>query len=247
MNRFFIDPAGIQGDRVRLDGQQARQICRVLRLGAHDRIVVLDNAGTEYEVVLTAVGPAQVMGEVIERRLARGEPPVDLTLYQSLLARDKFEHVLQKCTEVGVRRFVPVVTERSLVRNARAFNEDRLGRWVRILTEAAEQSGRGRVPELGSPVRFEQALADPTASALRLMASPCVEGPSLRGLGLDSAGAKAAALFIGPEGGFAPGEQQLARSAGWTPFSLGRRVLRTETAAVVASALVLHQMGQMEP
>jgi len=247
MNRFFLDQADIQGDHICLGWHRAHQICHVLRLRVDERITVLDNRGFEFEVVLTAVGPRQVTGRVLERRPVRGEPQVDVTLYQGLLARDKFEFVLQKCTEVGVQRFVPVITERSLVRNAHAFNEDRLERWVRILTEAAEQSGRGRIPELRSPARFDQVLAEPGGPDLRLMGCPCPGGQSLHGILGEGPVPTAVALCIGPEGGFSDREAGLAQSAGWRQFSLGRRILRTETAAVVASGLVLYELGQMEP
>jgi 16S rRNA (uracil1498-N3)-methyltransferase len=171
----------------------------VLRLRTHDRIVVLDNCGFEFEIILADVGPTHITGTIVERRAIQGEPSVGLTLYQGLLARDKFEHVLQKGTEVGVRCFVPVITERSIVRD------------------------------------------------IRLMGCPGPGGQSLHGVLAAGVKPKAVGLWIGPEGGFSDREVDLARSAGWRPFSLGRRILRTETAAVVASGLVLYELGQLEP
>jgi 16S rRNA (uracil1498-N3)-methyltransferase len=179
MNRFFVDPTDIQGDRVHLGKALAHQICHVLRLRPGDRIVVLDNSGSEFEVELAAAGPKQVEGRIMTRRPAQGEPDVDLTLYQGLLARDKFEHVLQKGTEVGVKRFVPVITERSIVRDTSAFTEDRVERWQRIITEAAEQSGRGLIPELKRPIRFEQVLAEHAGVEVHLMGCPGPGGQSL--------------------------------------------------------------------
>lgn len=247
MDRFFAEPADVRGDRVSLAKAQAHQICRVLRLTPGDHILVLDNAGSEFEVVLTAVGPGQAEGQVLARRSAQGEPRVDLILYQGLLARDKFEQVLQKGTEVGVRRFVPVITERSIVRDTRAFTQDRVQRWHRILTEAAEQSGRGLIPELSPPVRFEQGLAEQGGVDVHLMGCPGPGGPPLHEVLCATPGPRAVGLWIGPEGGFSDREVALSRSAGCRPFSLGRRVLRTETAAVMASALILYELGQMEP
>jgi 16S rRNA (uracil1498-N3)-methyltransferase len=247
MNRFFVDPMDIQGDRVCLGKAQAHQICHVLRLRTHDRIVVLDNCGFEFEIILADVGPTHITGTIVERRAIQGEPTVGLTLYQGLLARDKFEHVLQKGTEVGVRCFVPVITERSIVRDTRAFTEDRQERWQRIVTEAAEQSGRGLIPELKPPIRFEQVLVEPGGVDIRLMGCPGPGGQSLHGVIAAGVKPKAVGLWIGPEGGFSDREVDLARSAGWRPFSLGRRILRTETAAVVASGLVLYELGQLEP
>ena len=246
MHRFFVDPRDIQGDHACLAKAQAHQICRVLRLQPGDRIVVLDNAGSEFEVVLAAVGPRQAEGQIVAKRAAQGEPDVDLVLYQGLLARDKFEHVLQKGTEVGVKRFVPVITERSIVQDSRAFTKDRVERWQRIITEAAEQSGRGLIPRLGAPIRFEQALAEHAGADMHLMGCLGPGGQSLRGA-LAKVKPKVVGLWIGPEGGFSEREVDMARTAGWKAFSLGKRILRTETAAVVASGLVLYELGQMEP
>ena len=247
MNRFFVDPNDIQGDDVHLSKAQVHQIYHVLRLRTGDRIVVLDNAGSEFEVELAAPSPRQVEGRILARRAAQGEPDVDLVLHQGLLARDKFEHVLQKGTEVGVKRFVPVITERSIVQDSRAFTNDRVERWQRIITEAAEQSGRGLIPQLRPPIRLEQALAEHGGVDVHLMGCPGPGGQSLHAVLATTPRPKAVSLCIGAEGGFTEREVDLARSAGWKVFSLGRRVLRTETAAVVASGLVLYELGQMEP
>ena len=116
MNRFFVSKSSIQDEQVVLGGDQSHQIFHVLRMKGGERIVVLDNTGLEYDVVLLVVGKKEVTGRIESSRAGVGEPTVELTLYQSLLARDKFELVLQKCTEVGVSRFVPIITRRSLVR-----------------------------------------------------------------------------------------------------------------------------------
>jgi 16S rRNA (uracil1498-N3)-methyltransferase len=245
MNRFFVDPADIQGDQVFLSRAQAHQICHVLRLRPDDRVIVLDNSGWEYEVALAAVAPSAVTARVVERRASLGEPQVDLALYQGLLARDKFEWVLQKCTEVGVTRFWPVVTERSLVRTTHALGKDRMERWIRILTEAAEQSHRGRIPRLEVPTRLDQALTAACQQEVRLLASPVTGEQSLRAALATGTRPASVALLVGPEAGLSDREVDTARLAGWRPFNLGRRILRTETAAVVASALVLYELGQM--
>ena len=137
MNRFFVSKSDFQGTQVILGKQQAHQIRSVLRMKLAERIIVLDNAGGEYEVALTEIGKEKVVGRIEQKRPALGEPKVRLTLYQSLLARDKFELVLQKCTEVGVAQFVPVLTQRSLVRKVDAVTPQKLTRWRSIITEAS--------------------------------------------------------------------------------------------------------------
>jgi len=262
MNRFFVGESELRGGQVVLVRQQAHQIRDVLRLRPGDGIVVLDNQGLEYQVTLTAIKHEQVVGEVVQKRPAGGEPKAQITLYQSLLTRDKFEFVLQKCTEVGVSCFVPVVTGRSIVRGG-APGRDKLERWQRIVIEAAEQSGRGRIPQIREPVEFEQVITDNQISNIkyrkcgatcsqtdatefeyRLIASPSSDSRSLRDV--IRPGRKTVALFIGPEGGFSEQELCSAREQGIVEISLGQRILRTETAAVVASALVLYELGEME-
>lgn len=248
MNRFFVSESGIGKEYVRLGPEQAHQICRVLRLTTEDRIVVLDNRGSEYEVVLREVGPQAVEGQIIAQRTAPGEPDVSVCLYQSLLARDKFEWVLQKCTELGVSRFIPVVTQRSLVQKAGPLKPDRQRRWTRILTEAAEQCHRGRIPELQAPVRFDRCLNQVKSMDLCLIASTDVSGSDLRqvmALGTQDE-IRSVGIFIGPEGGFHPEELAAAMTAGVKAIGLGKRILRTETAAVVVSALVLHELAQLQ-
>lgn len=246
-NRFFVPKSSFEGQRVRVSPEQAHQICHVLRLKAGDAIVVLDNAGTEYDVTLTTVTLPETVGMVVRERPARGEPAVQITVFQSLLAREKFELVLQKGTEVGVMRFVPVLTQRSIVR-AKRIEDKKLARWETILTEAAEQAHRGRIPQLSRPVQFDRMVEDLARFDRRLIAVASGEAISLKqALGSRRQTPPSIALLIGPEGGFTDEEVKSARENGAVRVSLGPRVLRTETAAVVASALILHELGQMEP
>jgi 16S rRNA (uracil1498-N3)-methyltransferase len=245
LHRFFVAAPDIEDEQVVMSGRQAHQICKVLRLKPGDHFVALDNRGQEYQTELTEVTCDQVKGQVVQKRLATGEPKVRITLYQSLLAREKFEWVLQKCTEVGVSRFVPVITQRSVVRKANSVKEEKLTRWRRIITEAAEQSHRGRIPEMASPVDLQNALNQLGRFDLTLLASPDAQDNTLR----DSLGRcdtiDSAALLIGPEGGFVPEEIEQCVSKGAAAFTMGPRVLRTETAAVVASSLILYELGEM--
>lgn len=245
MHRFFVSGDIIKAGRVTLTGDQAHQIRNVLRMAAGDWIVVLDNEGWEYEVVLQEVGGKEIRGQVRQRRAAGGEPRTQITLYQSLLQRDKFEWVLQKCTEVGVTRFVPLVTRRSLVRDT-AVKASKLARWRRILTEAAEQSRRGRIPELMPALKMPQALAGLDAFDCVLLAWAGGEGQGIGPtLAQNVSPPTSVALFIGPEGGFVEEEVADGRQHGAIPISLGRRILRTETAAVVATSLILHELGDL--
>jgi len=243
-NRFFVPASSIEGELVRLSREQAHQVRQVLRLGPGDTIVVLDDRATEYEVTLTAVGPKEAVGQVTSKRAAAGEPKVQLTLFQSLLIREKFEWVLQKATEVGVVQIVPVLTARGLVRT-KQIEENKLDRWQRILTEAAEQAHRGRIPRLEPVCPLEDVFSRFVGFDRFLIAAPAETvslHDALRGMERPD---PSLALLIGPEGGFTDEEVALARDKGALAVGLGPRILRTETAAVVASALILYELGEM--
>ncbi|MCL4803925.1 MAG: 16S rRNA (uracil(1498)-N(3))-methyltransferase [Anaerolineae bacterium] len=243
MHRFFVEPAGITHRAVHFDGDQAHQMRRVLRLRRGDRVLVLDGRGRQTEVILDEVANARVTGQVGEWVAATGEPRARLTLFQSLLRREKFEWVLQKGTELGVAHFVPVITRRSLVRDLEDVTPEKLGRWRRIVKEAAEQCGRGLLPELAPPLAFPDALREAVDADVALIAW---EGPVTRTIA-DALRPDAAsvALFIGPEGGYDAEEVDEAIAAGCVAVTLGGRTLRTETAAVVGATLVLHALGEL--
>jgi 16S rRNA (uracil1498-N3)-methyltransferase len=244
-NRFFILASDIEGDQVRLSPEQSHQIQNVLRLRPGDDIIVLDETGIEYGVRLTTVQKHEVVGLVTSRQQARGEPTAKLVLFQSMLMREKFEWVLQKGTEVGVARFAPVQTERTIVRS-KLIEDTKLDRWRKIVIEAAEQSHRGRVPALDQIVMFGEALSEVTDFDRCLIATPWHTGSGLReSLAGLSGKAASVALIVGPEGGFTDEEVDTACQNGAIPINLGPRILRTETCAIVASALVLHELGEM--
>ena len=243
MNRFFVEPSVVATSEIMLDGEIAHQISRVLRMEAGGQILLLDGQGFEYPVELTEIRRVgkteQVHGRILEKRAAKGEPRVQITLYQALLKGEKFDYVLQKCTEIGVTSIVPMLTERCITQSARP------DRWRKIIQEAAEQSRRGRVPTLPeTPLKLAEVLTQIKENGmLGLMAWEEERGFSLKQL---PAGLTHLALLVGPEGGFSEAEAQLAASSGVKTVTLGPRILRAETAGPVVTALALYQLGEME-
>ncbi len=246
MHRFFVSPDFIDGDAVAFPEDAARQIARVLRARPGEQVIVLDNTGWEYVVTLEVVSASQVLGRVESRRKSEGEPGVALTLYQGILKADRFELVLQKGTELGVSRFVPIICERSVSRESERSNS-RTSRWQRIIKEAAEQSRRGRLPALDDAIPFREACDG-------------IEGPAIipweqkSAAGLKSllrkwreAGRKISSLgiLIGPEGGFSDAEVSYAAERGIAPVTLGKRILRAETAGIAVAAAVIYELGEM--
>jgi len=248
LHRFFVPRDVFSGDEVRLEGDLAHRLSRVLRLEAGAAVVLLDGTGLEYETRLDAVEPHRATGMVVGRRPGRPEPRVRLVLYQSLVKGERFDWVLEKGTELGVAAFVPLLSRRNVVRAA----PGRLGRperWRRVVREAAEQCGRSVLPDVLAPEGLEQALAD--AADLRLLPWEAEETLGLAAAlrrarpALEAVERPTVAVLIGPEGGFADDEVTLAREAGAQVVSLGRRILRSETAGIVAAAAVLYELGEL--
>lgn len=253
-HRFFIPPEWLQGERVEITGPLTHQIRNVLRLKPGDRVILLDNSGWEYEVELGEVTRERVAGQILQKSLATSEPRTKITLYQSLLRARAFETVLQKCTEVGVVAFVPVVAARCIISSLEDVGEKKLERWRRIILEAAEQSRRGRFPVLRSALLLRQAWQEAGRGGLTIV--PWEEaGPRMpdqgRSNSLRSALRSAQPtpfsinLFIGPEGGFSPQEIDQGQRYGAIPITLGPRILRAETAGLVAAAGILYELGDM--
>ncbi len=240
MHRFFIPPQDIQDGVAHLSGNIARQIARVLRLKTGDQCVVLDNRGSEYMVILDEVSPEICSARIVEKRAAE-EPAVRLLMLLSLTQREKFEWMLQKCTEVGAAGFLPVISQRSLIQDEGELR-NKYTRWEGILREAAEQSGRGAIPVLLPALRLEKAVQSVGSDySLRLIPWEEEKQVSLKSL-LSGRKNQPVAVLIGPEGGFAVDEVPCAVEAGFQPVTLGRRILRMETAAVVSAALILHEL-----
>jgi 16S rRNA (uracil1498-N3)-methyltransferase len=250
MHRFFVEPTALAGGAARLEGAVARQIARVLRLRRGERIILLAGDGDEYVVQLDHVSPAAVHGQVREKRLNRAEPSLQVTLYQGLTRHQSMELLLQKGTEVGVAAFVPVRCERTIAGREVELATQRLERWRRIVTEAAEQSRRGLVPAVRQPLKLSEALEHARHDGLAIVAWEGEPARSLRSaLRAQPSGSPAPrhlGVFIGPEGGFADREIELARGLGATVVSLGPRILRAETAGPIVAALALYEAGDME-
>jgi len=245
LRRFFVPPGSLRARNVTLGADLAHRLGRVLRLKRGDRVLLSEGGAREYEVQLTGVSPYAITGVVLAEREAQAEPEVSLVLYQSLIRANRFDLVLEKGGEIGVARFVPMITARSLVQGDGEPAAARGERWRRIVIEAAEQSGRGRPPRVDAPLPFEEAVRQ--ARGVKIMP---YEGERARSMGAYLRGLSRlpdiVSLFIGPEGGFEDSEVDLAREAGAEIVSLGPRILRSETAGIVASALVLDALGELD-
>lgn len=245
--RFYIAPPALGSDQVELDAALSHRLTKVLRLRPGAEVLLFDGSGIEANVRLDDISGRVVTASVLGRHDAPVEPHVKLHLYQSITKGERFDWLLEKGTEIGVARFVPIIAARAVVKTSGEGN--RLDRWRRIVVEAAEQCGRGAVPVVEPPVAFANALAaapgvllipyeEAGADSLTIAAALRDEIDAVFALGEIS-------IFIGPEGGWEPDEVDAATSAGARAITLGERVLRSETAGLVAATLALHALGEL--
>jgi len=231
MHRFFVDMA--PAERAFLTGEQARQIATVLRLKPGERIVLVADL-VDHEVELQAVAPAQVTGKVVARRPVATELPFRLTLAVPVLKGDRSEEIIEATSQLGVSRFVPFTSERSVVRELSSAKRDR---WQKIAREAAETAHRGAIPRVDELVPWGALFVHLDGRIV-----VCWEeatGPRLA----EASRTGDVTLVTGPEGGLSAEEIAAARSHDAAIASLGRRILRAETAAIAAVAMLVGARG----
>lgn len=250
-HRFFSPTPCRVGEVVELPGAEVRHARRALRLGPGDRIVLFDGGGLEYEAVLEEPASpegaeAPLRARILTSRVRTAEPSLSFILLQGLPKGEKMELIVQKTTELGVSRIIPVVAERSVSRPEPGRGAARAMRWQRIAQEAAKQAGRTVVPAVDAPQGFEAALRSLPAGCLLLVPW---EGERRRSLAeaVDRlAPGMAVAVVIGPEGGLSEHEIELLEQAGALTATLGPRILRTETAGLTTLACLLFATGNLE-
>lgn len=249
MHRVFLPPEAFgQGGIVTIGGQEHRHLIRVLRLRVGDSLIVADGSGREYVARLTVIESRAALVEVVEERAVDTEPRAQVSLLMGLPKGEKLALVVQKATELGAAAIVPVQTLRSVVRPGSN------GNWRRnhlqaVAEAAAAQSARGRVPLVSDPLKLPEALDRLSEESTIIMPWEGEKAQNLKGAlqvlhGLER---PSIALLIGPEGGWAREEVELARSRGAVTVSLGPRILRCETAAIASLTAVLYQLGDMDP
>jgi len=240
LTRVYVDAALAPGTQLALTGSAANHVLRVLRLRVGAELTLFNGGGGEYSARILAAKGSAVSVAVGEHRAIERESPLTLTLAQGVSRGERMDLVVQKATELGVSRFVPVLTERSVVRLPRGQAERKLSHWRAIVIGACEQCGRNRVPEVAASVALPDYVKQPDHTT-RLMLSPAAAAR----LADAPRPGRAITLLVGPEGGLTEVEQARALAAGFTPVRLGPRVLRTETAAIAAVALLQRECGDL--
>lgn len=242
MANFYIDKSDITDNTATITGEEAQHISRVLRMKKGDEVTLCDGEGMFYEAVLTDFSEKCVTAEIASSRRAETEPKLQITIFQGVPKNPKLETIVQKATEIGVVRIVPMDTVRAVAKLDKANKVERLRK---IAREAAKQSKRGIVPEVLSPVGFKEAVKMAAEADLALIPYEEEREISLK-KALSGKIPETVSVMIGPEGGFDSEEIKLAKEAGITSVTLGKRILRTETTPLAVSAAILYELGEME-
>ncbi|MCL6456645.1 MAG: 16S rRNA (uracil(1498)-N(3))-methyltransferase [Gorillibacterium sp.] len=266
MQRYFIPTEQFSPHTVVISGDDAHHLTRVMRAELGEKVICCDGKGRSVLVCLTVIGKTEVEADIVEDLPITSEPVVDVWIAQSLPKGDKLETVVQKCTEVGAHRFIPFLSERTIVQYDAKKEEKRLIRWQKIAKEAAEQAHRSVVPEVDAPISWKELLKLTADVDLAILCYEKESGQHLRSVMLreakriglanlhaaslvDAAGGgqrkPRILLIVGPEGGISEKEAEQAEAVGCKATGLGPRILRTETAAMTALACILYEYGEM--
>ena len=242
MPRFFMAGTNIMGGMAIMKGRDAEHV-RVLRLRPGEDMVICDGEGTDYKCRLVKADKEQVEAEVIEVVRCPAEPSVKVTVLCGLPKGDKTDYIIQKCVEAGAGEIMFFNSDRCVAKPENP--EKKLERWQRIAEEAAKQSGRGIIPAVSWAGEYADALNVANQKDLKLFMYETGEREALNDVLSAYPDAKTAAIVTGPEGGFAPFEADLARIVGLHICSMGERILRCETAPVVALTAVMYATGNL--
>ena len=233
MHHFFVKQDQIQEKKIRITGEDGNHLQKALRAKEGERILISDEQGFEYTCEISEITEGEVIAKILWKEEADRELPVRLTLFQGLPKGDKMELVIQKAVELGAVRIVPVETKRSVVKLDEKKAEKKQSRWQAIAESAAKQSKRAVIPEVLPALSMKEALKEAEELDMLLIPYELAEGMDETRKRLQEVKEKrTAGIFIGPEGGFEEAEVEMAVQAGAYPITLGKRILRTETAGL---------------
>jgi len=242
LTRVYVETPVAAGRRLVVEGSAVNHITRVLRLRSGDALTVFDGSGGEFGARIEEFRKDSVVVSVEDHRTLDRESPLSLTLAQGISRGERMDWIIQKATELGATRIVPVFTKRSVVRLDDKQAERKLQHWRAITVAACEQCGRNRLPDLATPIDFFDVLPESvTPGETRLLLSP---GGDLRIDDLRDI-QSGVTVLIGPEGGLDEVEQEAAIAAGFKAVRMGPRVLRTETAAIAALTILQRYFGDL--
>jgi 16S rRNA (uracil1498-N3)-methyltransferase len=244
MSRFYVPQPRIEKGMLKIEGDEVKHIRKVLRLKAGDEIIVFDGLGKEFEGAIVEEGLSSVVIKIQNIFSSKRDSPLEVTLAQSLLKGEKMDYLIQKATELGVKEIIPFFSSRSVPLLEKSKKLKRHHRWEKIAIEASKQCGRGVVPKIESLQDYSDMLQTASPDTLRLILWE-KEGIKLKEI-LERLKEKKKIFFIiGPEGGFSQLEVDEAKKTGFIPVTLGRRILRAETASLCFLSIFQYEKGDI--
>lgn len=244
MAKFFVDQQALKEDHILITGADVNHIKNVLRFNEGKEILINDRQGKDYQCIISKIDADVIYATIKEVLICEAEPSVKTFLFQSLIKGEKMEFVIQKSIEIGVTQIIPIFTERCVVKiESDKKIDNKLQRWRKIAESAAKQSKRGIIPEISAPLLFHEAIA----FAGEHCEASCIpfeneESYHLKTF-LKESLYESIGLFIGPEGGFTEEEISYAQEKKVLPVTLGKRILRSETAGLVVLANIMYEVG----
>lgn len=243
MHQFFIEPSWRKQNKIYMDGSEVVHMKNVLRIKPGESVKISDGQGTEYLCEVERYEEQAVILDIVSEAVSDCELPSRIYLFQGLPKSDKMELIIQKAVELGAYEIVPVVTERTVVKLDEKKAEKKVQRWNAISLSAAKQSGRSLIPEVKKVLTFKEALDYAKKLNVLLIPYELAKGMEETKSILEAiAPGQSVGVFIGPEGGFREAEVELAVSYGAKPITLGKRILRTETAGLAALSVLMFQL-----
>lgn len=240
---WFFTENEIPSDNYIITGENARHISKSLRMKAGEALTLVTPERTQLECEILSVSADSVEVKINSRKTCENEPDVEITLYQALPKGDKMEFIVQKCVELGITKIVPVISARCISRPDEKSLTKKQVRWQKIAREAAQQSRRGIIPKIEPAVSFKQAVKLSEQNESNIIFYE-LGGESVKKL--INSKPKSVGIFIGSEGGFEEAEVKLAVESGASAATLGKRILRAETAPLAALSIIMYETGNFE-
>ena len=246
MPKFFTARENIKDTTLIIDSEDANHLKKVLRINVGDKITVCDGAGIDYTVRVSEIGKNEIECDIIDRKKSDTEPNINITLYQGLPKAAKMDYIIQKNTELGISKIVPAKLARCVVKlENKAAEDKKCERWQKIAIASAKQSGRGIVPVIDNPMTVDEIIEDVKDYDLVFVPYECEDQSRLKTIVESVPDAKDIAFIIGPEGGFDISEIEKFKAAGIKTVTLGKRILRTETAAEAVVSMLMYAYNEI--
>ncbi len=246
MPKFFVPKENISENKIIINNDDVSHLKRVLRASVGDELTLCDGKGRNYIATISSIEDKQIICDIISSEKSLTEANIEITIFQGLPKASKMDYIIQKTTELGIVNIIPCEMSRcvSRIENSKDAKK-KVDRWQKIAEEAAKQSGRGIIPKVSEPVKFKQAVEMMKGFDLSFAPYECEEQNKLRTILTSKDNVKTIAFMIGPEGGYDLDEIKYLKDNNISTVTLGRRILRTETAGEAVLAMVMYELGDI--